>query len=69
MAAVNPNLIEAEWPQQGTARPVFGNTRLTGLWNPAAARVRIIAIKLAPVRARAMTWNGAGGCVIFSHDL
>src|SRR6516225_6826380 len=28
----------------------------------------IIANRLAPARARDMTWNGAGGWVIFSHD-
>src|SRR5262252_8305706 len=28
----------------------------------------IIANRLAPARARAITWNGAGGWVIFSHE-
>jgi hypothetical protein len=29
---------------------------------------RIIASRLGPAKPRAIAWNGAGGCLIVSHD-
>src|SRR5437660_9222891 len=41
--------------------------RLSGWWL-AYLSTTIIASKLGPAKPRAITWNGVGGCVIFSHE-
>src|SRR6266478_8536680 len=41
--------------------------RLSGRWL-AYFSTRIIASRLGPAKPRAITWKGAGGCVIVSQD-
>src|ERR1700732_3134468 len=41
--------------------------RLSGWWL-AYFSTSIIASRLGPAKPRAIAWNGAGGCVIVSHD-
>src|SRR5215468_370498 len=41
--------------------------RLSGWWF-AYFSTRIIANRLGPAKPRMIAWNGAGGCVIVSHD-
>src|SRR5260370_26578936 len=41
--------------------------RLSGWWL-AYFSTRIIASRLGPAKPRAITWKGAGGCVIVSQD-